>query len=98
MRTICLHETKKESIDKAMCQSLWGDLEVSWEMQPTNNTTRGILCLWSENTFKLQRKVIENGFIVLVGEWIRAAQQINIVTIYSPCDIQNKRTLWDHVK
>ena len=45
---ICLHETKKENIDKSMCQALWGDLEVSWEMQPATNTAGGILCLWNE--------------------------------------------------
>jgi len=51
-----------------MCQSLWGDAEVSWEMQPANNTTGDILCLWSEKIFKRQTKVIDNGFIFLRGE------------------------------
>jgi len=50
---ICLQEIKKEMVDKAMCQALWGDVEVSWEMQPTNNTAGGILCLWSEKSFRL---------------------------------------------
>ena len=67
-------------------------------MQPTNNTAGGILCLWSEKSFRLQRKVIGSGFILMVGKWIKEAQQINIVTIYSPCDIHNKRVLWDSVK
>ena len=31
---ICLQETKKEAVDKAMCQALWGDVEVCWEMLP----------------------------------------------------------------
>jgi len=50
---ICLQETKKEVIDNALCQALWGDAEVSWEMQPTTNTTGGILCMWCEKSFKL---------------------------------------------
>jgi len=50
---ICIQETERESIDKIMCQSLWGDADVSWETQPTVNTAGGILCLWSERTFKL---------------------------------------------
>ena len=29
---------------------------------------------------------------------MKEAQQVNILTIYSPCDIQNKRTLWENVK
>lgn len=94
----CLQETKKELIDKTMCQSLWGDGEVCWEMQPATNTAGGILCLWSERTFKLQNKIIGHGFILLSGEWIKEALPINIVTIYSPCDIQNKRALWEQIK
>ena len=94
----CLQETKKELIDKTMCQSLWGDGEVCWELQPATNTAGGILCLWSERTFKLQNKIIGHGFILLSGEWIKEALPINIVTIYSPCDIQNKRALWEQIK
>ena len=95
---ICLQETKKEFIDKAMCQAIWGDAEVSWEMQPATNTAGSILCMWCENSFRLQRKVIGNGFIFLEGELVREAQQINIITIYSPCDIHGKRSLWEAVK
>ena len=54
--------------------------------------------MWSEKIFKLQRIVIGNGFILLTGEWIREAQQVNIVTIYSPSETQHKRTLWDQVR
>lgn len=95
---ICLQETKKEVIDKAMCQSLWGDAAVCWEMQPAINTAGGILCSWSEKTFKLHRRVVGNGYILLAGEYIKEAQPVNIVTIYSPCDLQNKRSLWEQVK
>ena len=95
---ICIQETERESIDKTMCQSLWGDADVSWETHPAVNTTGGILCLWSERTFKLQMKVVGSDFIFLRGEWLREAQQINILTIYSPCEIQNKRILWDQVR
>jgi len=95
---ICLQETKKELIDKAMCQAIWGDAEVSWEMQPAINSAGGILCMWCDKAFRLQRKVIGTGFIFLQGELIREAQQINIITIYSPCDIHGKRLLWEAVK
>ena len=54
--------------------------------------------MWSDKTFKLERKVIENGFILLTGQWIKEAQLVHIVSIYSPCDIQNKRILWDTIK
>ena len=95
---ICIKETKKEVIEKTMCQALWGDPVVSWEMQPTVNSAGGLLCLWGEKKFKLERKVSGNEFIRMTGQWIREAVQVNIVSIYSPCDIQNKRMLWDVIK
>ena len=55
---ICLQETKKEVIDKAMCQALWGDVEVSWAMQLANNTAGDILCMWSETWENKMNNVI----------------------------------------
>lgn len=81
-----------------MCQAVWGDPEVAWEMQPAVNSVGGILCLWCEKKFKLERKVSGNGFMWLSGQWIKEAVQVNIVTVYSPCDIQNKRNLWEAIK
>ena len=43
---ICIQETKKESIEKSMCQALWGEQEVNWEAQPASNIAGGILCIW----------------------------------------------------
>ena len=60
---ICIQETKKEIIEKSMCQALWGDLEVNWEAQSASNIAGGVLCIWSEKTFKLERRVIGSGFI-----------------------------------
>ena len=51
-----------------MCQALWGDSEVSWEAQQALNSAGEILCLWSENSFKLDRKVIGQGFVMLEGK------------------------------
>ena len=42
---LCLQETKKEAIDKTLCQALWGDAEVKWELQPTINNEGGLLCI-----------------------------------------------------
>ncbi|KAH1214268.1 hypothetical protein GmHk_14G042037 [Glycine max] len=60
----------------SVCQALWGDSEVGWELQPAANTTGGLLCLWSEEDFKVHSKVIGSGFILLVGQWLKEAQQL----------------------
>ena len=70
---LCLQEMKREQIDNTMCQAIWGDTDVSWEMQLALNTTGGLLCLWSEKSFKVERKVSGRGFILLERVWTREA-------------------------
>lgn len=77
---------------------MWGDPDVSWELPQANNLAGGILCMWSERSFKLERKTIGEGFIWLTGQWTKEAVQVHIVAIYSPCDVQNKRILWNAIK
>ena len=54
--------------------------------------------MWSKKTFKLERKEIGTGYVMLVGKWIQEDQTVNIISIYSPCYIQSKRVLWESVR
>ena len=94
---LCLQETKKEAIDKALCQALWGYSEVKWELNPTINSPGGMLCLWSEATFKMENKITGSGFIFLQGIWHGYGERVVILNIYSPCDVNMKRILWDQI-
>ena len=64
---LCLQVTKKEQLDNTVCQALWGDSDVGWELQLACNSAGGLLCLWSEQTFKLEKKFSGCGFIYLEG-------------------------------
>ena len=95
---LCLQETKKEQVDKVVCQALWGDADVSWELQPACNSAGGILCLWSQKTFRLERKHIGCNFIYLEGIWVADGEKVNIINIYSLCDLNQKRILWEQIR
>ena len=60
---LCLQETKKEMLDRTMCQALWGNSEVKWAANPAVNSAGGILCIWSESSFELEKEVIGSRFI-----------------------------------
>jgi len=62
--------------------SYMGDSEVSLATLPSLNSAGGILCVWSEKSFMLERKVMGNGFIMLAGMWLKEAQRVHIVNIY----------------
>lgn len=69
-------------IDKTLCQVLWGDNEINWEMQPTTNNAGGLLFIWSDATFKME-KVKGNVYIYLEGIWVDDGGKVNIINIYS---------------
>ncbi|KAH1256680.1 Transcription factor SRM1 [Glycine max] len=54
---VCIQETKKESFDKLICQSMWGDSYVSWDFVPSIQASGGSLCLWNNSDFQVERRV-----------------------------------------
>jgi len=53
---LCLQETKKEQIDKVVCQALWGDSKVSWELQLACNRAGEILYVYGVNKLSNWRR------------------------------------------
>lgn len=56
-----------------------------------------LLCLWSKEFFVLTFSIIGNGFIGLVGIWKNNNREIIIINVYSPCDMERKRILWQEL-
>ncbi|KAH1192341.1 Coiled-coil domain-containing protein SCD2 [Glycine max] len=92
---LCLQETKRDTFDKAVCQSLWGQSDFEWEWIPAVNTAGGLLCIWNNNNFQVEVKTAERGFIMLEGVWMAEMQRVVVANIYAPCDIESKRQLWE---
>ena len=94
---LCIQETKMESIDRKLCQYLWADCNVYSEFAPAINSAGGLLCLWNNDSFLVDRKVVGCGFILLEGKWIKDSIRVSILNIYAPCDLQRKRQQWEEI-
>ena len=68
---VCIQETKKESFDKLICQSMWGDSYVSSDFVPSIQASGGLLCLWNNSDFQVERRVKVRNFIMLEGKWVK---------------------------
>ncbi|KAH1261405.1 putative ribonuclease H protein [Glycine max] len=95
---LCLQETKEESIDKSFCQYLWGDDNVSWEFVPSISAAGGLLCLWDNDSFVVDRRIVGRGYILLEGTWTKENKKVCITNVYAPCDLQGKRQQWEEIK
>ncbi|KAH1242381.1 hypothetical protein GmHk_07G019724 [Glycine max] len=94
---LCIQETKKESVDAKLCQYLWGDSNASWECFPSSNTAGGLLCIWNNGSFLVDRRVLGRGFIMLEGTWLKKDKRVFIINVYAPCELQRKREQWDEL-
>lgn len=92
---LCIQETKCQVVDRKMCGLLWGDSEFEWKATQAVNRGGGLLCIWNSKLFVLEESVDGPGFLGLMGRWGATQQRCVIVNIYSPCDFDGKRALWD---
>lgn len=92
---ILIQETKLEVVDSKVCATIWGDENCAWQVVPAVNRGGGILCIWRDGAFQLDEVRLGHGFIGLVGTWENQNQTCAIVNVYSPCNMDGKRVLWE---
>ena len=95
---VCIQETKREIFDKFICQSMWGDSTVSWDSVPSVQAAGGLLCLWNNSVFQVERRIKGHSFLFLDGIWVAENQRLHIVNVYAPCDLPGKRILWEELR
>ena len=81
---VCIQETKKESFERNTCQSMWGDSSVSWDFVPSIQSSGGLVCLWNNSDFQVERRVKGRNFLMLEGNWMKDNQRIRVVNVYAP--------------
>ncbi|KHN47684.1 hypothetical protein glysoja_044684, partial [Glycine soja] len=66
---LCIQETKKEKIERALCQALWGDTTLSWEIYPAINSAGGLLCIWNDSIRALWASIRQLKQLQTGGIW-----------------------------
>ena len=95
---VCIQETKKECFNKEICQAIWGDSYASWDYVPSVQAAGGLLCLWNNSVYEVERRVKGRCFLMLEGRWTTSNQRMFLVNVYAPCDLAGKRALWEDLK
>ena len=90
---VCIQETKKEKFDKIICQSMCGDSTVSWDSVPSVQAAGGLLYMWNNSAFHVERRVKGRNFLMLDGRWVIENKRLYIVNVYAPCDLAGERAL-----
>lgn len=84
VQMLCIHEIKREHVNKELCQALWGDSGVQWVALHAMHISGGLFCMWCSDFFELSNSILCNGFILLEGIWKDVGVEVIMVNIYAP--------------
>lgn len=93
---IFIQETKMEVIDHNFCYSLWGNNHCDWAFVPSIGRSGGLLSVWGLGAFSISSSFSGTGYLGISGVW-SCGVQCSLVNIYSPCDLEGKRSLWSNL-
>jgi exonuclease III len=94
---LAIQETKLEVISENLCYGLWGSCDCDWVFLPSEGRSGGILSIWSKPNNSLIFSFMGDGFVGVCLEWGVLKTIFFVVNVYSKCDINSKRVLWNNL-
>lgn len=98
LKFLAIQESKLEIVEPRICRAIWGKGDLEWFFKLVNGRSGGLICIWNPNVLKVERKIEGENFIGMFRSWGRENTLVYIVNVYSPCDIEGKRALWEELK
>ncbi|GKV41716.1 hypothetical protein SLEP1_g49214 [Rubroshorea leprosula] len=95
---IAIQETKLVTVDRKICRIIWGTDDFDWVAKPSVGRSRGLLCIWNTKVLKKMEVIEGNNFIRISRLWGEERIPVNILNIYSLCQLMGKRMLWDDLQ
>lgn len=92
---IAIQETKLEVITPELCYSLWGSEDCEWAFLPSEGNSGGILSLWNKCDSSIIFTFVGEGFVCVCLEWGVHRRRCIVVNVYSKCNLEDKKRLWD---
>jgi hypothetical protein len=92
---LAIQETKLDSITDNLCHSLWGGDDCNWAFLPSVGNSGGILSIWSSSAALLLFSFVGEGFVGVCLEWGPLKKVCFVINVYSSCDLNGKRRLWE---
>jgi hypothetical protein len=92
---LAIQETKLETCSDVLCSSLWGGDDCEWAFRPSAGSSGGILSIWRKSFAVLKATFVGEGFVGTCLEWGPQKKVCFVFNIYSCCDLNGKRRLWE---
>ena len=86
-----------ESMELFSVKMCWGNFVFDYVHSDSVGNSRGILCVWDPSSFRKIDVTISDYFIIIRGVRIKTGNDLLIVSVYAPQDLNEKKMLWDYL-
>ncbi|KAK1371239.1 hypothetical protein POM88_037331 [Heracleum sosnowskyi] len=91
---LCLQETKCETWDNVMKNSIWDKNSHGWVVQRSVGNSSGLACSWDSSIFSCIGISQSQNWIWLQLKHTSSQELINIINVYSPLKSSGKKKPW----
>ena len=74
---------------------MWGDSSCSFSYRPSIGAFGGLLSVWDTAEVEVWSSVSCDHTLILHGRFIKANEEFFLFNIYAPCDVVERKLLWD---
>ncbi|KAK9053898.1 hypothetical protein SSX86_024973 [Deinandra increscens subsp. villosa] len=80
-----------------MLDRLWGRGDFGWEFVNARGKSGGLLSVWDNSKFKFLKPIKDANFLIISGSIDGGRVILNVVNVYSPQNLSEKRSLWNRL-
>ncbi|KAK9048967.1 hypothetical protein SSX86_032067 [Deinandra increscens subsp. villosa] len=92
---MCIQETMERDGNRLMVNRLWGRGNIEWDWVNSRGNSGGILNVWDRDRFNFLKSIKDDNFLITVGAIAGCQEVVNIVNIYAPQGVGEKKRLWE---
>ncbi|KAJ0765374.1 putative RNA-directed DNA polymerase [Helianthus annuus] len=92
-----LQETLLVDPVKHDLSSIWGNRDCDVDVVEARGKSGGLISVWNLRKFKKIKTTLDHNFIVTTGNLVEDGSVLNVVNVYAPQKVGEKRVMWERL-
>jgi len=92
---LCIQETKLQTCDDAVGDSVWGSSSHSYSFRLSVGASKGLLTVWDNTEVEVWDSTNGNYFLMIHGRFVKSDEEFFLFNVYAQCDQLAQQSLWN---
>ncbi|KAJ0936414.1 putative RNA-directed DNA polymerase [Helianthus annuus] len=94
---MALQEIQFNDISGIVFEKFWGVGNFEMDHVPAVGRSGGVVSIWDPSVFKVHVSIKHSNFLLTIGELKGSNKKLNIINVYAPQIVTQKKALWDEI-